>query len=152
VAEPESLEYRPEDFSRIKRMLEQSAFVRHVGLRLESLRKGLCEVCLQVDAVHGNAYGGLHGGVIATLVDTVSGVAAWTMASPGERVATVELKVNFIAALQAHDVELRASGRVVHRGRTTAVVEADVTTDQGRLVARGLGTFMYLGGGEGDRG
>ncbi|MFQ5892913.1 MAG: PaaI family thioesterase [Nitrospinota bacterium] len=136
--------YDPEAFARIKAALEESAFIRHCGLLLESLAKGRCEARLPLESVHANAYGLLHGGVVATLIDTVSGVAAWTLAEPDERVSTVELKVNFIGGVSTMEGELRASGEVLHRGRTTAVVEADVHGPEGRRIARGLGTFIYL--------
>ena len=136
--------YEPEAFSRIKALLEKSAFVRHCGLLLESLGEGRCELRLPLEAIHANAYGSLHGGLVATLIDTVSGVAAWTLAEPGERVSTVELKVNFITGVADMVGDLRALGVVLHRGRTTAVVEADVNGAEGQRVARGLGTFIYL--------
>ncbi|MFB3072545.1 MAG: PaaI family thioesterase [bacterium] len=136
--------YDPEAFSRIKALLEKSAFVRHCGLLLENLEAGRCELRLPLEAVHANAYGSLHGGLVATLVDTVSGVAAWTLADSNERVSTMELKVNFITSVAPMEGELRAHGVVLHRGRTTAVVEADVNDSEGRRVARGLGTFIYL--------
>ncbi len=132
-----------DDFARIKALLEESAFVAHCGLVLEALDEGRCQLKLPLEAFHANAYGNLHGGAVATLVDTASGVAAWTMAAPGEKVSTVELKINFIAGVGAMEGELRAVGVVLHRGRTTSVVEADVTDAEGRRVARGLGTFFY---------
>lgn len=133
-----------EDFERIKALLEESRFVAHCGFKLQGLEAGRCELNLPLQDVHANAYGSLHGGVVASLVDTASGVAAWTMADRGERVSTVELKVNFIAGVSAMEGELKAVGAVIHRGRTTAVVEADVTDGAGRLIARSLGTFFFL--------
>ncbi len=63
---------------------------------------------------------------------------------PGE-LSSISLPiVAFIAGVAAMEGELRALGVVLHRGRTTAVVEADVNDSEGRRVARGLGTFIYL--------
>ena len=149
MAEDFPARYGPEHFDLIKELLEGSAFVNHCGLVLESLEEGRCELRLALEAEHANAYGALHGGVVATLVDTASGVAAWSLAGKGERVSTVELKLNFISGVPAMEGELKAVGVVLHRGRTTAVVEADVTSADGRRVARGLGTFIYLSAGRG---
>ncbi len=134
----------PEDFATIKALLEQSPFVAHLGFVLEALDDGRCELSVGLRAAHANSYGALHGGVVASLVDTASGVAAWTRARPGERVSTVELKVNFIAGVEPTEGAIRAVGTVLHRGRSTAVVESDVSDDAGRRIARGLGTFFYL--------
>lgn len=136
--------YSGEAFAEIKALLEKSAFVAHCGLVLDKLAEGRCELSLPLEGFHANAYGSLHGGVVATLVDTASGVAAWTQAAKGERVSTVELKVNFIAGVvPSAGGALKAVGVVIHKGRTTAVVEADVLDPEGKRVARGLGTFFY---------
>lgn len=148
---PEGKEFGGEDFARIKALVEESPFVAHCGLVLETLDEGRCELKLPLEAAHANAYGNLHGGVVATLADTVSGVAAWTLAAPGERVSTLELKVNFVAGVQTMEGELRAVGAVIHRGRTTAVVEADVEDAEGRRIARSLGTFFYISRHQGAR-
>lgn len=80
----------------------------------------------------------VHGGAIATLADFALGWAIRSTLPPGTRLATVELKINYIRAGQG-DLEARA--RVVHRGRSLAVLEADVTDSSGALVARVLSTF-----------
>jgi acyl-coenzyme A thioesterase PaaI-like protein len=52
------------------------------------------------------------------------------------------MKINYIGAVHNEDCIVEA--RVIHSGRTSAVVEAEVRTDGGRLVARTLATFMVL--------
>jgi acyl-CoA thioesterase len=64
------------------------------------------------------------------------------MLNQDERCATLEMKINYIAAV--HDEDCVAVAEVIHRGRTSIVVEADIKTAEGRLVAKTLATFIVL--------
>ncbi len=86
--------------------------------------------------------GRVHGGAIFSLADHASGWAAYSTLNENERCATLEMKINYIAALQGEDC--LAEARVIHRGRTSIVIETDLKTPKGRLVAKTLATFMVL--------
>jgi len=78
--------------------------------------------------------GFLHGGSIVALADTACGFGCWlTLAEDAPGFTTVELKVNFVGA--AREGMLRCTARRVHSGRTTQVWDAEVTADDGRVVA-----------------
>jgi uncharacterized protein (TIGR00369 family) len=84
----------------------------------------------------------VHGGAIATLIDTAAAVAAWSGADMPEnlRGATVGLTVNYLATADGEDVEARA--RVLRQGRRLATVAVDVHTDSHRHVATALVTYQ----------
>lgn len=86
--------------------------------------------------------GRLHGGAIFSLADHASGWAAYSTLEADERCATLEMKINYIAAV--YDEDCLADARVIHRGRTSIVVEAEIKTGAGRLVAKTLATFIVL--------
>lgn len=86
--------------------------------------------------------GRVHGGAIFSLADHASGWAAYSTLEANERCATLEMKINYIAALQNEDC--LADARVIHRGRTSIVIETDIKTPEGRLVAKTLATFIVL--------
>jgi len=86
--------------------------------------------------------GRVHGGALFSLADHASGWAAYSTLESNERCATLEMKINYIAAV--HDEDCLAYATVVHRGRTSIVVEADIKTAAGRLVAKTLATFIVL--------
>ncbi|MFN0112439.1 MAG: PaaI family thioesterase [Blastocatellia bacterium] len=86
--------------------------------------------------------GRVHGGAIFSLADHASGWAAYSTLEPNERCATLEMKINYIAAL--HNEDCLAEARVIHRGRTSIVIETDMKTPQGRLIAKTLATFIVL--------
>src|SRR4051794_34341486 len=75
----------------------------------------------------------VHGGLVATLLDTAMGGACQTALADGESFLTPDLTVEFVRP--ARPGTLRAEGRVVHRSRRVAFCAADVTDAGGNLVA-----------------
>ena len=83
--------------------------------------------------------GGVHGGVLATALDTAAGFAA-TLAS-GFDIATVDLRIDYIRP--ALDPEFRVLGRSIRSGSRFGWAEATVSTVDDRAVALGRGTFTW---------
>ena len=81
---------------------------------------------------------GHHGGVIATLIDVAGDFAVAIKCDTGG-VPTINLAVDYLR--MAGDVDLVAKARVRRAGRTIAVADIDVETDDGRLIAVGRATY-----------
>ena len=93
------------------------------------------------------AAGVLHGGYLMALADSAAATLAFLNLPPGATTSTIEAKTNFLAAVREGTVTARAE--LVHKGRTTIVVQTDVTDESGRLVSRTLQTQAVLGRGGG---
>jgi uncharacterized protein (TIGR00369 family) len=78
-----------------------------------------------------------------TLADSAAATLAFLNVPPGATTATIESKTNFLAAVREGTVTARAE--LVHAGRTTIVVQVDVTDDGDRLVSRTLQTQAVIG-------
>jgi uncharacterized protein (TIGR00369 family) len=93
------------------------------------------------------AAGVLHGGYLMALADSAAATLAFLNLPEGAVTSTIEAKTNFLAAVREGTVTARAE--LVHKGRTTIVVQTDVTDESGRLVSRTLQTQAVLerGGG-----
>jgi uncharacterized protein (TIGR00369 family) len=89
-----------------------------------------------------NRNGVVHGGVICTLMDEAIGWAAYNSLEEGGQVVTAELKINFLAA--ATSGTLAGRGRVIRQGKHLIIGEGDIHDQEGRLLARGLGTWMIV--------
>ncbi len=123
-----------------RRRTRFSPYYDLLGMRLLELERGESRFRLEVEVRHLNAGGVVHGGVLASLADAAMGVALATLLDPEkERPVTVEMKVNFTCAVREGALEAR--GRVVQKGRTIAVGEAEVRDSEGRLAAAAMGTF-----------
>jgi len=107
-----------------------------VGLEVGELVDGTSTVTLVADERHLNPYGSVHGGAIATLVDSAMGAA---VASAGaEAPVTIEMKVTYLEP--GRPGEIRAEAKVRKRGKRITIVEAEVTQGD-ELVALALATF-----------
>ena len=108
-----------------------------IGVELVERGEGSARIRLPVtEKVRGGVAGSVHGGVISALVDIVTLSAISSVVRPEEQMAgTAELSVSFLRPALGDAVY--ASGRVLKKGRTLAVVDVDITDAAGRLVAKG---------------
>lgn len=83
----------------------------------------------------------VHGGAIASLIDTAAMVAAWSDAEVPAKACgtTVNLSVAYLAAAEKED--LQAIARVLRRGRSLVYLDVEVRSASGSAVARGLVTY-----------
>jgi 1,4-dihydroxy-2-naphthoyl-CoA hydrolase len=82
--------------------------------------------------------GVLHGGYLMAMADGAGATLAFVNLAPGASTTTVESKTNFFRPVTAGSVV--ATATLVHKGRTTMVVQTDITNDDGALVSRTLQT------------
>ena len=115
-----------------------------LGVHLKALEVGLSVWTLQPSPAAANAMFTVHGGVIATLMDTAMGSAIYTKLPAGAVYTTLELKVNFIRSVSLDAELLTCEARPVHVGRRTATAEATVTAADGKLVAHGSCTCLVI--------
>jgi uncharacterized protein (TIGR00369 family) len=96
------------------------------------------------DQRHYNPLGIVHGGYAATLLDSCMGCAIHTRLKKGQGYTTLDLRVSYVRAL-SHDVgPVRAEGKVIHVGRSTALAEGRLYDVDDRLYAIGSTTCMIL--------
>src|SRR5688500_5043243 len=102
-------------------MQTPGGFHELLGLELLDKHDGQADVALDVGDRHLNAHGTVHGGAIATLVDTAMG-AAVTATEGGERPVTIEMKVTYLEP--GEPGRLVAKALVRKRGKRITIVEA----------------------------
>jgi uncharacterized protein (TIGR00369 family) len=95
---------------------------------------------------HYNPIGVVHGGYVATLLDSAMGCAVETLQSKDTGYTTLELKVNFVRPLTVETGRVLAEGLVVHAGSRVATAEGRLfSASTGKLLAHGTSTLMVLG-------
>lgn len=95
-------------------------------------------------AQHYNPLGSVHGGYAATLLDSCMGCAVHSRLQQGQGYTTLDLRISYVRAMKADMGPIRAEGRVVHLGRSTALAEGKIYDVDGRLYATGTTTCMIL--------
>lgn len=115
-----------------------------LGLVDFEVERGSVSVQLVAEHRHYNPIGSVHGGVISTLLDTAAGCSVHSTLAVGEGYTSQDLTVKFLRPVTVESGRLRAVGRVVHRGRRTALAEAQLFDQQGRLVAHATSSCMIF--------
>jgi uncharacterized protein (TIGR00369 family) len=118
-----------------KRMKEVPLW-KMVDMDITFLDWGRSEMKMQVKDTYLNVMGSCHGGIIATFADTVMGAALYSMAVA---TATIEMNINYLEPITAGQ-ELTGRGEVLRKGRTNAVIRADLFVE-GTMVATARGTY-----------
>jgi uncharacterized protein (TIGR00369 family) len=120
-------------FDKIKDAVNTSPYYQHLGIKLVEFSERCSEMTMEMRESHKSVYGRVHGGAIASLADSACSLALVAVMEANEFIATQSLNVNYI--LPVEKGILQARGWVVHRGRHTAILEADIFDNAGRRVA-----------------
>jgi uncharacterized protein (TIGR00369 family) len=134
----------PAPMDELIRFMENDVpFNRFLGLRVDSLERGFCRLLLpfRPDFVGDMRRPALHGGIVSTLADTAGGVAVWSLFSLEDRIATVDMRVDYLLPGPSRD--LVAEAEVVRAGNrvgvtTTSIFPAD---DPDFVVAEGRAVY-----------
>jgi uncharacterized protein (TIGR00369 family) len=93
---------------------------------------------------HYNPIGTVHGGVISTILDSAMGCSLQSILPQGFAFTTLELKINFIKTVSFESGKMKSVGRIIHSGKSTALLEADLRDEAGILYAHGVSTCMIF--------
>ncbi len=113
---------------------------RQLSFGLSLVSEGYCEFRGMPNENHLNPMGSVHGGWAATLLDSALGCCVHSTLAQGEGYATIEFKVNLIRPVTPKTGEVIAAGKIISRGKTTAVSEATLKDLNGKLLAVGTET------------
>ncbi|HLZ68325.1 MAG TPA: PaaI family thioesterase [Dehalococcoidia bacterium] len=114
---------------------------KFLDLALEAQRDGYCRIVLRMGPqTRGGVGGSVHGGIIATLVDIVTIGAVASAIEPHDVMnGTAELNISYLRP--ALGAQVVAEGRVLKKGRSLAVVDAECSDGAGRLFAKGRAQY-----------
>ena len=115
-----------------------------LGMEGVSAEVGRVVFALDPTHEHTNPLGTVHGGILATLLDSAMTCAVFTSLPAGTTTTTVVLSVRYVKAAQPGGQRLLAEGGVVHLGRRLATAEGRVTGPDGTLYATANTTCMLL--------
>ena len=125
-------------------LVNGSPFPVHLPFRLVSIGPDEARVELEVEQHHLQLMGTVHGGIIATLIDTATYWAAFMPLPEDAGLVNIDLKLNYLRPVSQG--LLIVEGRCLKSGRTISYAEAYLTDGDGRLVAHGTSTLMALPG------
>ena len=112
--------------------------------RVTVVGEGQVTVHMRTQEFHYNPIGSVHGGVISALLDTAAGCAVHTTLPAGMAYTSLDLNVRFLKPVTIASGMLRCDGTVISRGRQTALAEARLHDEAGRLVAHATSTCLIF--------
>lgn len=127
---------------RIQEALGTVPYARLIGIELEEVGAGTATLAIQVRKQLTQNHGLVHGGAIASLIDTATAFAIISLLAPKEKVTTVDLTISYVRPVTGG--RLKAVATVVRAGRRLFVVSADVFDKEGKLTATALSTYIKL--------
>ncbi|HVG18091.1 MAG TPA: PaaI family thioesterase [Blastocatellia bacterium] len=139
------MEITPETERAIREKFEANHFPKMLGIEIDSIGPGRARLGVEVRQELLQLQGVMHGGAIASLIDTAVAFAILSVSEPEDRFTTVEMKVNYLSAIREGRVV--ADAHLIRDGRRIIVADCDVFDSKGWLCAKGLLTYIRLGAG-----
>lgn len=126
----------------IDELYERNPYVSLLGMKLVSGDEKHCVFSMKLTReIHGNAHNHAHGGALVSLADTAMGAGC---AFFNKKVVTLNIQMSYFST--AHlGTKIYAKSTVLHNGRTTIGIEADIMDENGKLLAKSTGTFFVIG-------
>ena len=128
--------------ARIHEAFASVPYAKFLGLELGEIKPGEANLHLEVRDELRQNQGVVHGGAVASLIDTASAFAVVTQLEPNERVTTTDLTIHYLRPVTAG--RLTATARTVRAGRRLFVLSVEVIDDQQKLVATAVTTYIKL--------
>ncbi|MGI8655896.1 MAG: PaaI family thioesterase [Pyrinomonadaceae bacterium] len=137
-----SIELSEKQLARIREQFEQVPLARLIGLQLGHVARGTATLRIIVRDELKQNKGLLHGGVIASLIDTAAAFAALTVLEESEQAATIDLTIHYLRPVTTGEINARAT--VLRAGRRIIFLNAEVFDEPQTLVATAVTTFARL--------
>jgi uncharacterized protein (TIGR00369 family) len=114
--------------------------VKLLGIDMAAAEPGLVTMTLPIGEYLYNPIGSVHGGVAATLLDSVMGCAVHSVLPAGTAYSTLEIKISYIRPITEATGLITGKGRVINAGRKAAFAEGTITDAAGKIYATGTTT------------
>jgi uncharacterized protein (TIGR00369 family) len=125
-------------------MVNTSPYPQHLRMQLVSISVDQAVVKLKTEQCHLQPFGIVHGGVLATLVDTATFWSVFLRLPEDSGLVNIDLKLNYLKSISTG--LMTAQGRCIRAGRSINYAEASVKDKEGNLIAHGTSTLMVLPG------
>lgn len=138
------------NLARMAKVIANMPFTKHLAMELDEGGDGWARVRMHYQDENSTAGKALHGGAIASLIDTTGAMAAWTtsqIATPAYFGSTVGVNVNYLSGAIGEDI--LAEGRVLKRGKEIIYSDVRVTNEAGKLLAQGTVVYRIVETGAG---
>ena len=129
-------------YRRLSDIFYKQDFLNFIDCKLEEVEAGKVVISLENKKEFSQALGFMHGGMVASMLDTASGFAAFSILEEGKHVVTSDLKINYLRPVVCKRVI--CVGEVLKAGKKLIVVESKVLDEENKILAKMLGTMVVV--------
>lgn len=122
--------------------VNQSPFYKTIKMQLDKTGKKGSLVKIKLSKKHNNLLGIVHGGVIASLIDSACSMSVIPHLGEDETIVTTGLQIQYFYSIASEDIIGR--GHVVHYGRRVAYAEAEILDKEKKIIAKGFASFLII--------
>lgn len=115
-----------------------------LGMQTDLVEDGRVVFTFEASQQLANPFGTVHGGILATVLDSAMGMAALTVTPDGVATTTASLEVKYVRPVATDAGVLRAEGVVVHTGRRVVTAEGRVVGSDERLYPTATTTCLVI--------
>lgn len=130
----------PEHIKSVIKMINKGPFFMHMEMFVTDLDIGYSRVVANINRNHMNPFGGLHGGVFSSVLDTAAYWSAYCDLQENQGLVTIDLKVDLLAP--ALDKTVIVTGKRLKSGKTLFLTEAQMFNENGKILAHGTSKLM----------
>ncbi len=134
----------PDYIGMVCALANQCPYFRLLSMEIRELTRGRALLEADVSEKHLQAFGYVHGGVFASIIDTAAFWAAFCDLEENEGITSVDLKLNYLQPVR--EGRLIARGKRIKMGKKLGLGEAEIRSGDGKLIARGTSTLIVLPG------
>lgn len=115
-----------------------------LGMEALDVGEGWIRFAMVPHEMHYNPLGTVHGGVLATMLDSAAGCAVHSVLPAGMGYTSMDLTTKYLRPVTAHTGRIIATGTVLSRGSRTALAEARITDSRDRLLAHATSSCLIF--------
>ena len=134
----------PQELERIHAAFARVPYARLLGIELLGVERGRATLGLDMREELTRMEGILHGGALASLLDTAAAFAVISTLEPGQRTVTVDLTIHYLRPVTT-GARLRADARILRAGRRIVIVSIETKDQSDNLIATATTTYVKQG-------
>ena len=137
-------ELNPKHVEAVINMINQGYYFKHLSMFVKGMGVGYSLVEVDIGDEHLNPFGGLHGGVYASAIDTAAYWAVYCELDEDAGYITIDLKVDYLAPVSSGKMIVK--GRRIRVGKTMCLAEATAFDQTDKWLAHGTSKMMVAQG------
>jgi uncharacterized protein (TIGR00369 family) len=134
----------PDHIKAVLDLINHGPYIKLLSMRISDMGKGFANVEIDIENKHLNPFGGIHGGVYSSLIDTATFWAVYCDVEENAGLISLDVKVDNLAPVK--EGHLVVEGKRIKAGKTICIAEAVIIDGKGRYLAHGTSKQMVVPG------